>query len=178
MKLINCTMHNIVLTRPDGTTRTIMPSGICPRFDRNQVEVDPIDGFPVFEVSFGELQNLPPARPGFLFIVSSVVANAVKDRNDLLIPFTQRGTNQSVTKVVGFSKISQESTPEKRPQSKLECFASGVKIWRLLNVELPHITCKDNTFCISASVEVNVEIIAKLTDLGWEYDDENWSFSF
>ena len=167
------------MTRGDGTTRTITPSGICPRFERSQKQVESIDGFDVFEVSFGELQDLPRRRKDTMYIVSSVVANAAKHRDDLLIPYTRRGENQKVEHVVGFSKISQQSAPTLRHAGVLERFIASLKIMETLNIGLTDIVCRDNMFIVIDRIDIQPTEIAKLIDLGWEYEnDKHWFFSF
>lgn len=86
-RLINLTPHAINLMAGDATI-TIQPSGVVARCatTRTQVDVLAVDGvqIPVNQIGFGAVQGLPDPQDGVLFIVSSLVANAAKDRQDLL----------------------------------------------------------------------------------------------
>ena len=85
--LINLTPHAINLMA-DGETVTLKPSGIVARCatTRTQVDVLTVDGvqIPVNQIGFGAVQGLPDPVNGVFFIVSSLVANAAKGRQDLL----------------------------------------------------------------------------------------------
>lgn len=85
--LINLTPHAINLMA-DGETVTLKPSGVVARCatTRTQVDVLTVDGvqIPVNQIGFGAVQDLPAPQDGVLFVVSSLVANAAKDRTDLL----------------------------------------------------------------------------------------------
>jgi hypothetical protein len=87
MRLVNLTPHAINLMAGDATL-TIQPSGVVARCatTRTQVDVLAVDGvqIPVNQIGFGAVQDLPAPQDGVLFVVSSLVANAAKDRQDLL----------------------------------------------------------------------------------------------
>lgn len=80
MKYVNLTPHAIVLN--DGTS--IPPSGQVARVSSSYGEFNQDK---VAEVKFGEPVGLPPAEEGTLFIVSGLVAAAVK-RADVVSPAT------------------------------------------------------------------------------------------
>ena len=87
VNLINLTPHAINLMAGDATI-TVPPSGVVARCTttRTQVDVLTVDGvqIPVNSLSFGEVQGLPAPKPDTMYVVSSLVANAAKDRQDLL----------------------------------------------------------------------------------------------
>ena len=86
MQFINCTPHPITLISQDGSF-SIFPKGeIVPRLVQNTVEVDTINGVSITETSFGETTNLPEKQEGVYLIVSRMILEANKDRNDLLVP--------------------------------------------------------------------------------------------
>ena len=87
MKLVNLTPHPVRLIRADGSELVIPPSGTVPRL-REVVEDTGmrIDGIPVVRKGFGEIENLPEPQEGVFYIVSALVAQAARDRDDLLIP--------------------------------------------------------------------------------------------
>ena len=62
------------------------PSGIVARLERKDEFVGFIDGVPVTRTSFGKVNNLPEQKDGVYYIVSKHVADALPDRNDLLVP--------------------------------------------------------------------------------------------
>ena len=86
-RLINLTPHAINLMAGD-TTITIQPSGMVARCatTRTQVDVLAVDGvqIPVNQIGFGAVQGLPAPKPDTMYVVSSLVAQAAKDRKDLL----------------------------------------------------------------------------------------------
>lgn len=41
---------------------------------------------PLMSVQYGEVEHLPPARPGVIYIVSQLVVRACPERTDLLFP--------------------------------------------------------------------------------------------
>ena len=68
-------------------SRKIEPEQVAlPRVSSTEVEMDPVDGVPVVQVQFGEVENLPDAQDGVFLVVSAITANAARDRQDLLIP--------------------------------------------------------------------------------------------
>jgi hypothetical protein len=87
--LVNLTPHEIALVR--GETRLVVPpSGTVARAAtiRQQVAVLDVDGVdvPVNRVVFGQVENLPGPTEGVWYIVSSIVAQALPERQDLLVP--------------------------------------------------------------------------------------------
>jgi hypothetical protein len=87
MRLINLTPHAINLIA-DGKTVTLKPSGVVARCAtcRTQVDTLTVDGvqIPVNQIGFGAVQDLPAPQDGVCFVVSSLVAQAAKGRQDLL----------------------------------------------------------------------------------------------
>lgn len=91
MKVVNLTPHSINLMPEgvDGPVVTIQPSGQVARCATNRVQIDTItvDGvsIPVNKTQFGQVEGLPEPEPGTIYIVSSLVAQAVPDRQDVFI---------------------------------------------------------------------------------------------
>lgn len=82
MKLVNLTPHAIKLN--DGTE--FPPSGVTARIASSYSE---FDADRVAEVVFGEPVGLPEPEEGTLFIVSGLLASALKGvRSDLVSPAT------------------------------------------------------------------------------------------
>lgn len=89
MKLVNCTPHGVDICFDDKIVN-IPPSGIVPRLEEvvEHVKTVRFDCLPhdidIVMKGFGEVSNLPEPQEGVYYIVSSIVATAVR-RPDLLI---------------------------------------------------------------------------------------------
>lgn len=105
MKIINLTPHAINIITPsvwdmeglpnlhmniDSDTGTVTivipPSGIIARCQTERKVIGNIDGIPITSTTFGEVEGLPESEEGVIFIVSSLVAQAIPDRTDIFIP--------------------------------------------------------------------------------------------
>lgn len=90
MKIVNLTPHalNLMPNGPDGPVVTIPPSGTVARCatERTLVETVTVDGvtIPVNRTVFGEVTGLPDPEPGTVYVVSAIVAQAVR-RDDVFI---------------------------------------------------------------------------------------------
>lgn len=89
MRLVNLTPHPVTLIVGDQTL-TIPPEPTPARCSETRtvvgsVEVDGLE-VPVTVVGFGEVQGLPDPQEGVLYVVSRIVAEARRDRADLVIP--------------------------------------------------------------------------------------------
>lgn len=93
MKFVNLTPHSISIIRSHTASaekkRYIMPpSGQVARCEIHKKLCGYIEGIPVYQTSYGEVQGLPNAQEGAVYIVSTIVAEACKEqRDDLLVPF-------------------------------------------------------------------------------------------
>lgn len=85
MNIVNLTPHAIKFIIETGTT-TIQPSGIVARLSTKTVVTGEINGIPVTETVFGDIENLPAPETDTIYIVSSLIAGRCKDRNDIFIP--------------------------------------------------------------------------------------------
>ena len=102
LKFINATPHEIALNNGE----IFEPSGILPRVSQ---EISEFDGDGIAVQSFGEVEGLPEAEPGVVYIVSSLVLSACKDRTDLVAPATNheltiRNEKGHIVSVPGFVK--------------------------------------------------------------------------
>ncbi|RJL24002.1 hypothetical protein [Bailinhaonella thermotolerans] len=89
-QLVNLTPHDVVVHSPDGARHVLPPGGTPPRCRerRRVISALPVPGgwtMPVYEVDFGEAENLPERRPGVWYIVNRFVAEA-SGRPDLVYP--------------------------------------------------------------------------------------------
>lgn len=86
--LKNLCPHAVDIVLPSGTVLTIRPSGNVARCEQFEESVGNIDGIPVMRYSYGEVTGLPDKQDGVTYIVSKIVAQACRDRDDLLMPGT------------------------------------------------------------------------------------------
>ena len=110
MKVINATPHEINLANQEGeVVKTYSPSGLVVRVETRSVVVDNLDGFPVTASEFGEVKGLPDQEEGTVYIVSLLVANALKGkRNDIVSPLTDGSAirkDGQVIAVKGFQRV-------------------------------------------------------------------------
>lgn len=78
MQIRNLTPHMLNIVSADGTVVNIEPSGTVPRVASFQEIVEEINGISVFHEVFGDVVDLPQPEEGVVFVVSRLVASAVK----------------------------------------------------------------------------------------------------
>lgn len=87
--LINLTPHVINLIPVDSKLIAIEPSGIVARCSVQRAHVSDLEvegtKIPVNRTSFGAVEGLPAPEAGRGFIVSSLVAQAARGRDDLFV---------------------------------------------------------------------------------------------
>lgn len=87
MTFINLTPHAISFLNNDGNIiKVVEASGKLARLTTKTITVDDFDGVPVTETVYGEVEGLPDPIPNTIFIVSSLVAQRVPERQDVFIP--------------------------------------------------------------------------------------------
>ena len=77
--IINLTPHAVTV-RSQAGDRTFPPSGQVARVATQSVLVDEIDGIPVFEQTFGDIEGLPDPEEGTISIVSMMVRQAAQEQ--------------------------------------------------------------------------------------------------
>ena len=89
MNIINCTPHVVNVVVGDKVI-DLAPSGVIPRVSVKSELSESIlisgTEVPVYQDTYGELNDLPEQQEGTFFVVSRLVAAAAKGRNDLLVP--------------------------------------------------------------------------------------------
>lgn len=85
MKIVNLTPHSITFVKESGNL-VIEPSGTIARVSTSTQVIGEIDGVPITETVFGEVENLPEPQEDTIFLVSSLVAQRCKERSDVFIP--------------------------------------------------------------------------------------------
>lgn len=89
MRIINLTPHQVTV-RTESGDRVFEPSGQVARVTVSSVQIDEIDGIPIFSQTFGEIEGLPEPQEGTIYIVSLVVRQAAQaqGRTDVVSPDT------------------------------------------------------------------------------------------
>lgn len=89
MTIVNLTPHALTLVVGSGTV-TVPPSGTVARVavTREPAGTVTLDGVavPLYRTTYGAVEGLPDPTPDTLYVVSSLVAAAARDRNDLVVP--------------------------------------------------------------------------------------------
>ena len=86
MEFINLTPHKLNLVANDGSQVSIDPSGTVARVSSSMKPTTVINGIQVFQPSYGEVENIPAAEDGKVFIVSRMVKDRIPERTDVLVP--------------------------------------------------------------------------------------------
>lgn len=87
MTLVNLTPHAITFVDADGTPILVVaPSGQLARVSVRTERVGEFAGIPVTASAYGEVEGLPAPASDTAYIVSSLVAQRCRDRNDVFIP--------------------------------------------------------------------------------------------
>lgn len=89
IELVNLTPHDVNIIIEDKTL-TIATSGTIARCEVTREKTQEIKAedfqIPINKTVFGEVENLPKPQENTLYIVSSLVAQAVPNRSDVVIP--------------------------------------------------------------------------------------------
>lgn len=85
IRIINLTPHTVTVLRGD-TAIEYPPSGAVARCATQRTVIGSLNGIPINQTEFGEVSGLPEPAPGVYYIVSALVAQALPQRDDLLIP--------------------------------------------------------------------------------------------
>lgn len=80
MNIINLTPHEI--TFMGNETITIPTSGIVARVAVKREQVGTLNGLPICRSVLGQVENMPEPKADTVYIVSAMVAQAVKGKRD------------------------------------------------------------------------------------------------
>ena len=83
VEVVNLTPHEI--TEAESGI-SFSPSGQVARVETESKKIEKIGGIQLYSRSFGQVIDLPEPRPNTLLIVSALVLEAAKNRQDLLAP--------------------------------------------------------------------------------------------
>lgn len=88
MQIVNLTPHAIVIAKQDGSQITVSPTTPAARVQQQHVLLHAIDDIPVSHVVYGQVEHLPDPQPDTIYVVSAIVAQQCRDRDDVLAPDT------------------------------------------------------------------------------------------
>lgn len=80
MEIVNLTPHEIIFM--GNKTITIPTSGIVARVAVKREQVGTLNGLPIYRSVLGQVENLPDPKADTVYIVSAIVAQAVKGKRD------------------------------------------------------------------------------------------------
>lgn len=105
MNIINLTPHDVNLLLEDDVI-VFKSEGIA-RVQQKEIIDECFDRVPIYKNKYGEVEGLPEEKDGVYYIVSFVVASALKDkRNDLLIVTkTERNEKGQIIGCYGFARL-------------------------------------------------------------------------
>lgn len=106
MNIVNLTPHPVNFVAADGTpVRTVDASGKLARVVAKTVTVGDVDGIPVTATDFGDVEGLPDPTPGTIFVVSSLVAQRVSDRDDVFVP--NQAVRDASGRIIGCQSLAR-----------------------------------------------------------------------
>lgn len=85
--IINLTPHSLNIVTTDGNIVDLPSSGVA-RVASNKVMIGSVNGVGLYQEQYGDVEGLPSKYEDLnaFYVVSRLVANAVPDREDLLVP--------------------------------------------------------------------------------------------
>lgn len=84
--IINLTPHEVNIFI-DEETMIVLPKCETPaRCTTSNVYLGEFEGVPIYHVVYENVLNLPNPQVGVIFVVSAIVAQAVKNRDDVFAP--------------------------------------------------------------------------------------------
>jgi hypothetical protein len=87
VKIVNLTPHDVHVLVDEGVVRIIGRSGKVARVKQTTRPAGKLDGtIPLTETESGAIEGLPRPRPGVVYLVSQVLAQAARSRTDLVFP--------------------------------------------------------------------------------------------
>jgi hypothetical protein len=88
VKIINLTPHEVTVVGPNGDILMKIPaSGNVARCSVSRTVIGKLNGIPVAKSVIGDVEGLPEPKEGVVYVVSRVVAEALRGlRDDIIIP--------------------------------------------------------------------------------------------
>lgn len=104
--IINLTPHEVSFVDAEGTiVLSVEPSGTVARVSSRTVQTGTLNGLPVTQTEFGEVQDLPEQKDGTVYLVSSLVAQRVPERRDVFIP--AESVRDSAGRIIGCRSLGR-----------------------------------------------------------------------
>lgn len=93
MNFVNLTPHTLTVVDDSGNTvLSVAPSGTVARVATQQTVVGNVAGIDIVSTVFGDVDGLPDPQPNTVYVVSTLVLQALKangvDRDDVVAPDT------------------------------------------------------------------------------------------
>ena len=94
IKFVNLTPHEVVILSQNGenVVMRVPPSGTVARVSTKSEIICEVGGVPVRKVTYGDIEGLPEPKGDTIYIVSTIVLLALKEkgihRNDVVSPDT------------------------------------------------------------------------------------------
>lgn len=103
MRIVNLTPHVINIVDDNGNIiRKYEPAGIVARVSVDKQAIGVVDGIPIFKAVYKDAVGLPAPHKNILYIVSNVVAQALRGtRNDLIVPDTNDAVRDADGQIIG-----------------------------------------------------------------------------
>jgi hypothetical protein len=99
-KIINLTPHTLNIIGYGE----IVSSGIA-RANVVSMQIDTINGIPVYSSKYGEVEGLPSPEKDTIYVVSALTAQSCKDRNDIYI--TNEAIRNESGQVIGCKSLAK-----------------------------------------------------------------------
>lgn len=102
----NLTPHSIVVILSNDIRYVITPSDSVARCSSSTEVIGEVNGVPLTRTIYGEVVGLPQPKENTIYIVSTLVAQACPDRDDLFIPNEiVRDTNGKIIGCKSFGRV-------------------------------------------------------------------------
>lgn len=107
--LVNCTQHDVVIHKEDGTVVVLEPSGLVPRVNSETTEIGSVNGIPIVQSKLTDVDDIPDPKPNTIYIVSSFVSASLPNRNDVLSPDTspQSVIRDESGRIIGVKRLQK-----------------------------------------------------------------------
>lgn len=105
-KIINLTPHDINVNT-GIIVKTFKPSGVVCRLAVTQRMGGAVNGIPLVETVYGEIENLPDPKEGTVYLVSSMVSSQCYHRPDVMSPDTGPTAMRRKGKIICVTRFSK-----------------------------------------------------------------------
>ncbi len=82
----NFTPHSVSFVKDNGEVEQLVPEPVAARVFTVENYETTVDGVDIFNLTYGQVENLPAPEDGVYLIVSKMVRDACPDRTDLFYP--------------------------------------------------------------------------------------------